>query len=136
MKLIITEQQLKFIIIEHIHPMDVDDDYKSVLSICEGKRGVAFIVIDYLSDKKYEKIINLVNKCNLNSVSVPKNPYGAYVVFKDGFEKDAHELRKIAIKYDGFLSPNADENETRRIGELLNYDPEEVERFIKNGNKI
>jgi hypothetical protein len=36
----------------------------------------------------------------------------------------------IAEKYNGYLSYKADENDTRRIGQILEYKPEEIEAFI------
>lgn len=131
MKIILKENQIKFLIKEYIKPSEVNNVITAVKSICDGRRGVAFISTSYLTDEVYEEMLELISECNLNSYEVPKNEHGAYVIFEDEHEDEAKELLEIAVNLGGYLRINAPEEVTRRIGELLNYEPEEVEEFIR-----
>jgi hypothetical protein len=42
------------------------------------------------------------------------------------------ELKDIAEKYKGYLASNATAEDTRRIGQLLDYDEDKIEQFIKD----
>ena len=129
MKLVITENQVKFLIKEYIQPSEANSDVDSVRTICEGKRGVAFVIGVNIRD--YEQIVEMVSECDLDSLKVPNNPHDAYVVFNKDYKNEAKELLEIIINLGGYLKPEAPENITRRIGELLNYDPQEVEKYIR-----
>lgn len=129
MKLIINENQLKFLVNEYINPSEAHNDVESVRLICDGKRGVAYVTAFRLTD--YEEIVEMVSECDLDSYKVPNNPNDAYVIFNKDYKDEAKELLSIIVSLGGYLSPEAPEDVTRRIGELLNYEPEEVENFIR-----
>ena len=132
MKIILKESQVKFLIKEYINPEEAHNDVDSVRLICEGKRGVAFVTASRLNE--YEQIVEMVSECELDSFKVPNNIHDAYIVFNENHRDEAKELLDIAISLDGYLSPKAPEDVTRRIGEILNYDPQEVEKFINDKN--
>ena len=67
---------------------------------------------------------------NLRTVYVKGNPNHAYIVYTPDNEKNAMELKDIAEKYDGYLSANATKEDTRRIGELLEYTPKAIDAFV------
>lgn len=131
MKILINENQLD-IIKEYISPSEADDNIKSVKTLCDGIRGVAFVA--GLSSRVANEISDMIYDCNLEVVKVPSNPHDAYIIFKKGHEKQAHNLLSIAEKYGGYLSYRASDEDTRLIGKLLEYDPESVEEFIRSKN--
>lgn len=129
MKILINESQLKFLVKEYINPAQAHNDVESVRLICGGERGVAFVTAVRIED--YEQIVELVSDCDLDSMKVPNNSHDAYIIFRKDYKDDARELLDIAIDLGGYLRPDAPEEVTRRIGEILNYDPQEVEKFIR-----
>lgn len=126
MKIIITENQLH----EIIKSSDVYDDVDSVKSIADGRRNVAFIGLKHISIKSRVLISKIVGENNLKVLYVGGDDN--YVVYRQGSESEANELKKIAEKYDGYLSYKATDDEERRIGQILSYDPEDTERHIRN----
>lgn len=128
MKIILTENQYK-LLNETIHPSEAYDDVDSVRTICDGKRGVAFVAD--LNDEQLSIINDLIQNNNLRFIDVPSNPFGAYIIFKPEYEKRAKRLRQIANKHNGFLTVDADENDTYEIGKLLEYDDESIKSFIE-----
>ena len=131
MKILINENQLN-LIKETIRPSEAYDDIGAVRTVCNGKRGLAFITLD--SDRTNE-IRMMALDADLHAVHVPSNPHNAFIVYNPKYEKQAHELLKIAEKYDGYLDAYATEEDTREIGRLLEYDPNDVEEFINKINK-
>ena len=134
MKLVITESQIRRILREYIKASEAHNDVESVRLICDGKRGVAFVTAYKIEE--YEAIAELVSDCDLDSMKVPNNPHDAYIIFNKDYVNEAKELLHIAIALGGYLSPDAPEDVTRKIGHILNYDPQDVEEFINKRNNI
>ncbi len=55
---------------------------------------------------------------------------GAFIVYHPTAEAQAMELKAIAERYRGYLSMHATREETRRIGQLLEYDPADIEAHL------
>ena len=87
-----------------------------------------------MPDRYVEPVQKLIKDNGLKSMYVDGNKYDAYVVYAPGFEKDATELKDIAEKYGGYLRYDASEEDSRRIGQLLNYQESDIEDYI-NRNK-
>lgn len=131
MKILITEEQ-KNLLNEYINPSEAHEAVDSVQTLCDSKRGVAFLA--GMSQGMTKIVGDMILKCNLEFFKVPSNPHVAYIVYRQGYEKEAHHLLHIAEKYGGYLDAMATEEDSRKIGELLEYDPNEVENFIKRMN--
>jgi hypothetical protein len=132
MKIIIKESNLDKI----IKASEASDDLNSVLTVAKGKRGLSFVTIKSNPDYILKGIYFLVKNYDLQSMYVNGNPYDAYIIYMKGFEKDAMELKSIAEKYNGFLSAKATEEDSRRIGQLLSYDPRDIEDYINRNREI
>lgn len=132
MKILINENQLQ-LIKETIEPQNVSDNISGVKSLCDGERGISWV--SNVSENDANQIADMINDCNLDSVRVPSNPHLAFVIFRNGYEKQAKRLLHIAEKYNGFLSVNASDDDTREIGKLLEYNPESIEEYILNRSK-
>jgi hypothetical protein len=117
---------------ENIDPSEAYSNIDSIQTIVDGKRNVAFVVEKGDTPKNWERVAKMVSDNGLKSVYVKGNPHHAYVVYIPEAEKTAMELKTIAEKYNGYLASNATAEDTRRIGQLLNYDPEQIELFIKD----
>lgn len=131
MKLIITENQYKKILSEVIHPSEAYDDVNALKTVCDGKRGIAFITLGCdTKETEVRNIIEMVSDYDLKSVRVPSNPCDAWIVFKPGYENRAKRLLSIAEKYGGFLSHKATKEDTIEIGKLLEYDEKSIIDFI------
>jgi len=132
MRIIINENQLN-LIRETIDPSEAYSNIESVQTIIDGKRNVAMVA--GLSHTTMGIIADMVNEHDLDSVRVPSNKHGAFIIFKKGSDEQAHKLLSIAEKYGGYLSHEATDDDVREIGRLLEYNPESVEDFILNSNK-
>jgi hypothetical protein len=128
MKILITENQFQ-LISETIHPSEAYRNIDAARTVCDGKRNVAFMA--GLSYSETEEVINLINEYDLDSIRVPSSSHNAYIIFRKGHDKQAYKLLNVAEKYGGYLSWKATDEDTREIGRLLEYHPEEVEEYIK-----
>ena len=115
---------------EVISASEAYNDLDAIQTIVDGKRGVAFIAWKTMPDRYVEPVKKLINDNGLKSMYVKGNDYDAYVVYAPGFEKDATELKDIAEKYGGYLRYDASEEDSRRIGQLLNYKESDIEDYI------
>lgn len=128
MKIILTENQIHKILTETIHPSEAYNDFDSIMTVIEGKRGLCSA---HLDRKHVDEFKNYMNNFNLKAIKVPSNPYNLYIIYANGYEDRAKELVKITEKYDGLFHYNATKKDTIRIGELFEYDPEEIKKFIE-----
>jgi hypothetical protein len=71
----------------------------------------------------------------LKALRVPKNPYKTVIIYRPQAENEAKELRDIAKKYGGYFAWYAEDEDTRRIGELLGYQRDKVEDFIRTNSE-
>ena len=130
MKIILTENQIKNIIIsETIKAVEANNDLKSLETIINGNRGVG--TVELSKHGIYTSLyLKMIKDNNLHLISLPENRSGLHVVYVDGYEDRAQELAKLANSYGGYLSSKASEDDTRKIGELLSYDKQDIEDFI------
>lgn len=129
MKILINENQLD-LIKETINPNEAYTEVESVKTICDGKRGVAFVA--GLSSEDANKISDMIYDYNLDILKVPSNPHEAYIIFKPEYKDRAKKLLSIAEKYGGYLHHRATDEDTYEIGKLLEYDEESIKEFIRN----
>jgi hypothetical protein len=115
---------------ETIRAEEAYKDRKAIQTVIDGKRDIGFITIKASVDVSNDEFWDLVKTHNLGTIKLPKNDFDAYIYFNKGSQKKAKELEKIANKYGGYLSYEATEQETRRIGELLGYDKKDVDEYI------
>lgn len=120
---------------EAIKASEAYNDLNSIKTLVDNKRGVAFVVRSSSYPDKWKEIQRLIKDNDLQTIFVKGNPGDAYVVYRKGFEKDAIELKDIAEKYGGYLSYEATEEESRRIGELLGYAKEDIDEYIRKNYK-
>lgn len=132
MKILINENQLD-LIKETINPNEAYTEVESVQTICDGKRGIAFVA--GLSNVDANKISDMIYDYNLDILKVPSNPHEAYIIFKPEYKERAKRLLNIAEKYGGYLSHKATLEDTVEIGRLLEYDEDSVQEFVKERYK-
>jgi len=118
------------ILLEYIKPEEAYDDEDSLQTVIDRRRDVGVL------GNHYSFLRDKIEKEGLLIKKVEKNPQGLYIVYRPGSEKKVERLEKIANKYGGYLSYKATPEETREIGGLLSYDPEEVEKYIKSKYSI
>jgi hypothetical protein len=117
-------------ITETINPSEAYDDEDALQTIIDAKRLVGFFT-KYGASYPHEKLLQRVEQNNLQVLPVDGNPTEAFIVYHPRGYEDAVELKKIAEKYGGFLSVNATREDTIRIGELLGYDDESIDSYVK-----
>lgn len=122
--------KLAGILQEEISRDEVVRDLESVQTIVDGKRGVAFIAEIGTPAEDWKAIQSLIKDNHLKAMHVKGNEHNAFVVYAQGHEKDATELKDIAEKYGGYLAWNATKEDSRRIGELLSYKKDEIDDYI------
>lgn len=134
-KIIITEKQYNLIkesIDEDIHPSEAYRDNTSIQSIVNGKRGVGFMAT--LSSSVMDELVKIVDEADLNMFKIHRAKDVAYVIFRNGYEKQARELVNIAQKHEGYLPCCPDQgitpDEVYKIGRLLGYYRDSVIEFV------
>ena len=117
--------------VEDISASEAYNDGDSLKTVADGKRNVAFITILGATGINPKDIPSFIKDNGLKSMYVKGNEHEAYVVYRPGSEHPATQLKDIAEKYGGYLSPKATKEETEQIGKILGYKQEDVDAFIK-----
>ncbi len=115
----------------YIDPSEANNNLKSIKTLIDKKRKVAFVAKQASTQNEWSDIQSLINMHGLKSMYINGNKHDAYVVYTPDAEKDAMKLKSIAEKYKGYLAYYASEKDTREIGRILNYDPKKIEDFVK-----
>jgi tRNA G10 N-methylase Trm11 len=118
------------ILSELIDPSEAYSDIDAINTVADGKRKIAFIVEKSNNKDNWKRIQKVIADNNLKTVYVKGNSNHAYIVYTPDNIKNAMELKNIAEKYDGYLSANATKEDTKRIGELLEYTDDKIQAFI------
>jgi GH24 family phage-related lysozyme (muramidase) len=116
---------------ETIKASEAHTELGSFETLEQGKRGIALIQINTVDDMIKRYIINSINENDFGYVVVQKNPKKPIIIYRKGYRQNAEELAKIADKYNGLLSAKATYEDSKRIGELLEYDPEDIQNYLK-----
>ena len=116
---------------ESIRAEEAYRDTGAIQTVIDGKRDIGFITIKSSVDVSEKEFWTLVKIHNLGTIHLPENEYDAWIYFNKRAERGAQELAKIANRYGGYLSHEATERESRRIGELLGYDRRDIDSYIK-----
>ena len=114
---------------ETIRASEAYRDENAVETVISGKRDVGFITL-IGATMSSDKFWSAIEKNGLKTIKVPSNRFEAYIYYRPGAEEQAEELRDIAERHEGYLAYYASEKDTRRIGELLGYDKDDIEDFI------
>lgn len=117
-------------LLETIKAEEAYRDDTAIQTVVDGKRDLGFLTIKG-SVVDEADIWKAIKAGGLKTIEVPGNQFEAYIYFRPGAETKANELKKIAMKYGGFLSYEADEAESRRIGELLGYRKSDIDAYIR-----
>jgi hypothetical protein len=96
----------------------------------DGKRGIAWVQINMVDDWEKEYMLKSINKNDFGFIKVKEHPKKPIIIYRNGYRQNAEELAKIASKYNGYLSSKATYEDSKRIGELLEYDPEDIQSFL------
>lgn len=121
-------------LIEAIKASEAYDDMDSIQTILDGKRDIAFL--GTIGDPKFEKydqkVLNTMDftvKNGLNVIEVENRKRGqAWVIYKNNRQK-AKMLADFAASKNGYLRDETPD-EARFVGELLDYDPKDVENYV------
>jgi len=116
---------------ESIRAEEAYRDTGAIQTVIDGKRDMGFITIKSSVDVSEKEFWTLVKIHDLSIIHLSGNEYDAYIYFNKRAERGARELAKIANRYGGYLSHEATERESRRIGELLGYDRRDIDDYIK-----
>lgn len=119
---------------ETIRADDAHRDENAIQTVIDGKRDLGFLTVK--GSTLPEKIIwTMIKDGGLETIKLPENKHNAYIYYRPGAEKKAKELADIANKYGGYLSWEATKEESRRIGELLDYDKRDIDWYINKNYK-
>lgn len=124
------KESIKKILSEEISAKEAYNEYDSIKTIVDGKRDVAFTTLE----NPTTKFLIFIN--GLKKIKVESEDETNYIVYKKRSEDLAKELLNIANKYGGKLRFDATEEDSRRIGQILNYNPKEIEDYILHNKKI
>lgn len=119
---------------ESIRAEEAYRDFNAVQTVADNKRDLGFITLIGSTLPK-EQFWDMVNANKLKTLKIKGNSYQAYIYYRPGAEKKAKELQSIAQKYGGYLAWDATEEDSRRIGELLNYDKRDIDSYINKNYK-
>jgi hypothetical protein len=127
---LIGQKKLQETVNKDIDPLEANTIIKSVQTIVDGKRDVGYITLKNQPKDEIKKINELIKDNNLKIQSI-KGEQEPIIIYKAGSESAVKELKDIAEKYDGYLSIKATKEESRRIGEILGYSKESIDKYIE-----
>ena len=110
---------------EAIEPSEAHTAEGVLDTIIKGKRDIGTLY------RPKDDIRKKVEQNGLKLRKIAKNPQGVYIVYRPGSEDAVEELHAITDKYDGYLSYKATKEETIRIGQLLGYSQEAINKYIE-----
>jgi hypothetical protein len=94
-----------------------------------GRRRVCFFTRWDLKPRDWS-MMDMILRLGFKMVEV-KGENDAVIFYHPTAKDQAMELKAIAERHRGYLSKDATEQETRRIGQLLEYDPADIEEHIR-----
>lgn len=109
---------------EEIDPSEAYTEQGSLDTIIRGKRDMGTL------SRPTAGVRKKVEENGLKLRKIDKNPYDVYIVYRPGSEDKVDELLTITDKYGGYLSYEATKEETIRIGQLLGYTQEAIDKFV------
>ena len=120
-----------FKLFETIHPNEAYSDLNSLKTVLENKRKICLI----LKDKTFLKIAVIYN---LEVIEVRKEDgkIPNCIIYTKDNEKNAKELEKIMLKYEGYCPWYATDEDSYRIGILLEYDEDEIKKYLIENRKL
>jgi len=135
MKIIITEEQKKKLftlkrITESIKASEAHTEIGSFRTLEDGKRNIAWVQINIVPYKLQKYIIDSSERNDFGVIRVLENPNKPVIIYRQGYKEQAEELYNIAKKYNGYLAWNASYEDSKRIGELLEYTPKDIEKYL------
>ena len=128
---ILLEEAYNRVLSEKIKASEARNEYDSFKTVIDGKRTLGVVTKNTLDgDLKLKKEI-IEKGFKLILVRSSRLP-GNYIIYHPSGLKQALELQALADRYDGaFGPPHASEDDVRRVGQLLEYDPSDIEAHIE-----
>jgi hypothetical protein len=118
---------------ENIDASEAHSEIGSIQTVIDGKRNVGILTFKNKSDKMYKYI----KKSDLNTLEYFREDGDLVCIFyNDGFKDDAVELMNISLKYNGYLSVYATEEDSIRIGQILGYTDKSISEYILRNRYI
>jgi hypothetical protein len=114
---------------ESIRAEEAYQDRSAVQTVIDGRRDLGFITIR-TSTLPVAEFWTMIESNGLETIPVEGNRYEACIYFRPEALDQALELKAIAEKYGGYLAWDASEADSRRIGELLGYEDEDIDTYI------
>lgn len=123
------------ILFEEIDPSEAHRE-GAIQTVIDGRRNIgAFTVVGNTMSMTEEEFLDIMKENGLKTIKVPENPHILFVFYRPGFEREAQELADIAKKYDGYFAWYAEDEDSRRIGQLLGYKMDKVEDFVRKNSE-
>lgn len=122
---------------EDIDPEEATSDTGAIQTVLDGKRNMGVVSLTSNTLRMYDEreFYDFMENNGLKVLRIPKNPYKNVIFYRPEAESEAKELRDIAKKYDGYFAWYAEDDDTRRIGELLGYQKDKVEAFVQKNSE-
>jgi hypothetical protein len=117
--------------LETIHPNESMDPLKAVQTLIDRRRKIAYLVKYDLNSYELRLKLQELYEDGYKRLDI-KGECNPFLVYHPSAQLEAEELRDIAEKYNGYLADWATIEDHKRIGELLEFHEEEIERFIAN----
>lgn len=124
-------KNFKNFIAESVHPEDTDNGLKSLKTVFAGSRKISFQVARDFNFPGFTEIYNLLmqnpdyGRLNVEGENEP------FIIYHKSKQAEAEELKSLAEQFGGYLHCNAPLHMQRRFGEILEYHPEEIEKYIR-----
>ena len=125
------EEAYDRVLSEKIKASEAYNNYGSLQTVIDGKRKLGVVSKNTLDgDPKLKK--EIIEKGFKFILIRSSRAPGNYIIYHPSGLKQALELQALADRYDGAFGPShASEDDVRRVGQLLEYDPIDIESHIE-----
>jgi len=125
------EEAYDRVLSEKIKASEAYNNYGSLQTVIDGKRKLGVVTKNTLDgDPKLKK--EIIEKGFKFILVRSSHTPGNYIIYHPSGLKQALELQALADRYDGAFGPShASEDDVRRVGQLLEYDPIDIESHIE-----
>ena len=116
---------------ESVHPLDTDDPLKSINTVYRGLRKLSYHVMRDFDFYGFTEIYDkLMQNPDFRELAV-EGENKPFIIYHKDKQKEAEELKELAERFNGYLHSDAPLHIQKRFGEILEYHPEEIEKYIQ-----
>lgn len=116
---------------ESVHPLDTNDPLKSINTVYRGLRKLSYHVMRDFDFPGFTEVYDELMQNPDYRVLPIEGENKPFIIYHKDKQKEAEEMKELAERFNGYLHCDAPLHIQKRFGEILEYHPEEIEKYIQ-----